>query len=154
MLDLIPSGRRVSIERVTFPQIVARGRLFAMATDDYWLDAGNPALYLQANLDLLDGSRHPLSSVGAHDGAQVHPTALVTNSIVADGAIVDDDAVITDSVLLADAVVEARAVVANSVVMGRIGQGASVDRRVVGLHGVVGAGEQLSGEYRPPVDST
>jgi mannose-1-phosphate guanylyltransferase len=154
VLELIPSGRRVSIERDTFPPVVARGRLFAMATDDYWLDAGNPALYLQANLDLLRGNRHPLSSVGAHDSAQVHATALVTNSIVAAGATVDDDAVITDSVLLADAVVEARAVVANSVVMGRIGQGASVDRCVVGLHGVVEAGEQLSGEYRPPVDAT
>jgi mannose-1-phosphate guanylyltransferase len=154
VLELIPAGRRVSIERDTFPQVVARGRLFAMATDDYWLDAGNPALYLQANLDLLRGNRHPLSSVGAHDSAQVHATALVTNSIVAAGATVDDDAVITDSVLLADAVVEARAVVANSVVMGRIGQGASVDRCVVGLHGVVEAGEQLSGEYRPPVDAT
>ena len=28
-----------------------------MATDDYWLDAGNPELYLRANLDLLDGTR-------------------------------------------------------------------------------------------------
>ena len=93
--------------------------------------------------------------MGAHDerAGSIRPP-VVTNSIVAAGATVDDDAVITDSVLLADAVVEARAVVANSVVMGRIGQGASVDRCVVGLHGVVEAGEQLSGEYRPPVDAT
>jgi len=154
VLDLIPTGRRVSIERDTFPQVVARRRLFAMPTDDYWLDAGNPVLYLQANLDLLGGTRHPLTSVGAHDSARLHPTAVVSNSIIAAGATVDDDAVITDSVLLSEAVVEAGAVVANSVVMGRIGQGASVNGCVVGLHGVVAAGEQLSGEYRPPVDAT
>ncbi|HEY4608694.1 MAG TPA: NDP-sugar synthase, partial [Ilumatobacteraceae bacterium] len=127
VLDLIPAGRRVSIERDTFPQVVARGRLFAMPTDDYWLDAGNPVLYLQANLDLLAGTRHPLTAVGAHDNARIRSTAVVNNSIVAAGATVEEDAVITDSVLLSDAVVEARAVVANSVVMGRIGQGASVD---------------------------
>src|SRR4029077_3708288 len=30
VLDLIPAGRRASIERDTFPQVVDRGRLFAM----------------------------------------------------------------------------------------------------------------------------
>jgi len=154
VLDLIPAGRRVSIERDTFPQVVDRGRLFAMATDDYWLDTGNPVQYLQANLDLLGGKRHPLVTTGTHDDAQVDATAAIDNSIVAAGATIGSDATVTDSVVLPGAVVDARAVVANSVVMGRIGQGATVDGCVVGLHGVVAPGEQLSGEYRPPVDST
>ena len=45
--------------------------------------------------------------------------------MVADGAAVAAGATITDSVLLPGAVVEERAVVANSVVMGRIGDGAN-----------------------------
>ena len=28
-----------------------------MQSDAYWIDAGTPAAYLQANLDLLDGVR-------------------------------------------------------------------------------------------------
>ena len=154
VLELIPAGRRVSIERETFPQVVARGRLFAMATDDYWLDTGNPVQYLQANLDLLAGKRHPLGSAGAHHDAQVDESALVSNSIVAAGASVGGGATVADSVVLSGAVVEAGAVVTNSVVMGRIGQGATVDGCVVGLHGVVAPGEHLSDEYRPPPDST
>jgi len=154
VLDLIPAGRRVSIERDTFPQVVAGGRLFAMATDDYWLDAGNPVLYLRANLDLLDDGRRPVGSVGAHAAAQVDSTAVVTNSIIGAGATVATDATITDSVVLPGAVVDASAVVTNSVVMGRIGEGATVDGCVIGLHGVVAPGEHLSGEYRPPVAST
>ena len=55
MLDRIPPGRPVSIERDTFPALVAGGRLYAMATDDYWIDTGRPELYLQANLDLVNG---------------------------------------------------------------------------------------------------
>ena len=34
--------RRVSIERDTFPLVVAAGGCTALATDDYWIDAGRP----------------------------------------------------------------------------------------------------------------
>lgn len=154
VLQRIPAGQKTSIERVTFPAVVADGRLFAMATDDYWLDAGNPALYLQANLDLINGTRRNHSCVAVHSGASVDPTATVRRTIVADRAVVGANATITDSVLLPGAVVEMRAVVANSVVMGTIGEGANVSHSVIGLHGRVASGEQVSGDYRPPADST
>ena len=154
VLQRIPAAQKVSIERVTFPEVAADGRLFAMPTSDYWLDAGNAALYLRANLDLLDGTRPLHSSVAIHEGARVDASAVVTNSIVADGAVVAADAKVTDSVLLPGAVVDARAVVANSVIMGKIGEGANVACSVLGLHGRVAPGEQLSGEYRPPADAT
>lgn len=154
VLHRIPAGRKVSIERVTFPEVVAGGRLYAMSTDDYWIDAGNPDLYLQANLDLLDGTRRRHRCVAVHDNAHVDPTANVTRSIVADGARVAAHATITDSVLLPGAVVGERAVVANSVVMGKIGEGANVTHSVLGLHGRVAPREHVSGEYRPPADPT
>ena len=44
--------------------------------------------------------------------------------------------------------------VANSVVMGRIGEGANVTDSVIGLHGRVDAGEVVSGELRPSADQT
>ena len=56
MLDAIPPGAPVNVERVTFPQLAARGTLFGMATDDYWIDVGRPDLLLQANLDRLAGA--------------------------------------------------------------------------------------------------
>ena len=55
VLDRIPAGRRVSIERATFPEMVGDGSLFALHSDAYWIDAGTPATYLQAQLDLVDG---------------------------------------------------------------------------------------------------
>ncbi|MGP8149637.1 MAG: NDP-sugar synthase, partial [Acidimicrobiales bacterium] len=57
VLDRIPSGRRVSIERETFPELVSSGRLYALASDAYWLDTGRPHQYLQAQLDILWGRR-------------------------------------------------------------------------------------------------
>ncbi len=154
VLERIPGGRPVSIERETFPAVVLGGRLFAMATDDYWLDAGNPALFLQANLDLLRGTRQADKSVGVHDGAQVDASAIITCSVVSAGASVAANARITESVLLPGAVVGEGAVVANSVVMGRIGNGANVQQCVLGLHGEVMPGEHVSGDSRPPIDST
>jgi mannose-1-phosphate guanylyltransferase len=149
VLRHIPAGRKVSIERATFPDVVAGRRLFAMATDDYWIDTGNPDLYLRANLDLLDGARCHQTCVAVHDGALVDPTARVTRSIVGHGATVAAHATITDSVLLPGAVVHDGAVVTNSVVMGKIGDGANVTHSVLGLHGRVAPREHVSGEHRP-----
>jgi mannose-1-phosphate guanylyltransferase len=154
VLERIPAGQKVSIERSTFPAVVESGRLFAMATDDYWLDAGNPALYLKANLDLLDGTRRSHSCAGVHSGALVDSTGSVTRSMIGPGASVGPGATITDSVLLPGAVVEDRAVVTNSVIMGTIGSGATVTDTVLGLHGRVESGEHISGLLRPPADAT
>jgi mannose-1-phosphate guanylyltransferase len=153
VLQRIPAGK-VSIERVTFPELVGDESLYAMSTNDYWIDAGNPDLYLQANLDLLDGARRDHSCVGVHRCARIDTTASVTHSVVGSGAQVAAHATIIDSVLLPGAVVEARAVVADSVVMGKIGEGANVGHSVLGLHGRVAPGELVKGEYRPPTDPT
>ena len=154
VLQRIPVGRKVSIERTIFPEIVACGCLYAMATDDYWIDAGSPLLYRRANLDLLDGSRLDHSCVAVHRDSHVDPTATVAGSIIAAGATVAAGAIVTDSVVLSGAVVGRRARVANSVVMGRIGEDASVTESVLGLHGRVNAGEIVTGEFRPSADQT
>ena len=54
ILDFIPGGRNVSIERETFPQVIAAGKgLYAYTTDDYWMDLGKPEQYLGAHRDVL-----------------------------------------------------------------------------------------------------
>jgi mannose-1-phosphate guanylyltransferase len=40
VLARIPKGRRVSIERETFPSLVEAGTLFALGSDVYWIDTG------------------------------------------------------------------------------------------------------------------
>jgi NDP-sugar pyrophosphorylase family protein len=57
ILDLIPSGRMVSIERETFPLVVAGSKpLYAYTTSDYWVDIGNPETYLRAHRNVFDGN--------------------------------------------------------------------------------------------------
>ena len=78
MLDRIAPDVPVNVERVTFPAMVADGSLYAVDGDTYWIDAGTPATYLPANLDLLDGRR------GAAE-AGVHPDAEVDGAVVGVG---------------------------------------------------------------------
>jgi mannose-1-phosphate guanylyltransferase len=154
VLHRIPTGKKVSIERVTFPEIVADGRLFAMATDDYWVDTGLPHLYLRANLDMVNGTRREHQCVAIHPGARVAASAMVSGSVVADGAQIGAHAVVADSVVLSGAVVHDRAAVRDSVIMGEVGEGAVVSNCVVGLHGRVEPHEQIADARRPAADPT
>ena len=54
VLDLIPPGREVSIEREVFPRLVGEG-LHGLRLDGYWMDIGTPERYLQASWDILEG---------------------------------------------------------------------------------------------------
>jgi mannose-1-phosphate guanylyltransferase len=110
VLDLIPAGERVSMERQVFPALVDAGTLYALASDDYWLDTGTPAKYLQANLDLIEGTAY----VGA--GAAVAPGARVEGSVISAGARVGAGAHVVASLVMPGAVVEEGTVVKRSIV--------------------------------------
>ena len=53
VLDLIPPGEEVSIERDVFPRLVGDG-LHGLRLDGYWMDIGTPERYLQASWDILE----------------------------------------------------------------------------------------------------
>jgi mannose-1-phosphate guanylyltransferase len=152
VLQRIPTGQKVSIERATFPLVAADGGLFAMATEDYWIDTGRPELYLQANLDLLAEVRRHDRCVAVHDTASVDPAADIDGSVIGAGAVVGA-ATVHGSVLLPGAVVEDGAVVTDSVLMGRVGAGAVVHNSVLGADGVVEPGEQMRDVRRPDPDA-
>ena len=139
VLDRIPDGHPVSIERETFPAMVADGALFAL--DDggaYWIDAGTPAQYLAAMLDLIDGVRGeappPVAPTASVDGA-----AWLARAVVMDGARISAGASLERCAVLPGALVGAGALVADSVVGPRalVGAGASVSAGSVLGEGIV-----------------
>jgi len=144
VLDLVASGRRVSIEREVFPTLVAAQDLYAMASPADWIDAGVPSTYLAANLAMATGR------VG--QGSAIHPDAVVTGSVVGDGVVIGAGAVIDGSLLLDGVNVGAGAIIRGSI----IGPGAIIGTRaevadlcVVGHAASVDADEVLSGERVP-----
>lgn len=149
VLGRIESGRKVSIERETFPAIVADGRLFAMATEDYWIDTGRPEPYLRANLDMIDGVRRSLVAVPVQNDAIVDPSSTIRHSLVSGSAIVGADSVVEDSVILSSAIIGDDVRVVRSIVMGRVESGARITDSVIGLHGLVEHDAELVGAFVP-----
>ncbi len=142
MLQRIPTGRKVSIERETFPAVVADGALFAWPTTDYWIDTGRPETFRQANLDLIDGRRSfTVPMVAA--GAVVDPSADVHHSVISPGARVDARASLVDSVILPGALIGAGARIRDSIVMGAVGSDAVIVDCVIGAQGLVPDGATL-----------
>lgn len=149
VLERIPAGKAVSVERDTFPRLVDDGRLYGVATDDYWIDAGRPDLYRAANLDLLDGTRRFDSTEPISPSATVASSAAVVRSIVGAGASVGDGAQVTDSVILPGGSVEAMATVERSLVMGTVGARARAVDCVIGAAGKVADDETADGVTVP-----
>ena len=87
MIDRVPVDARLSVERAVFPVVAAEGRLYALCTDDYWIDTGRPELYRQANLDAVSGIRHGVHEAAIGPGARVD--GWVDGSVVGAGAVVE-----------------------------------------------------------------
>ncbi len=138
VLDLIPPGREVSIEREVFPRLVGAG-LGALRLDGYWMDIGTPERYLQASWDILEGrvatrvrptAPGLLVAAGAviATSATVGPRAVVSpgcnvaagaevrDSVLLDGCAVGEGARVAGSVLAPGVTVEAGAELADAVI--------------------------------------
>jgi mannose-1-phosphate guanylyltransferase len=85
MLDHIPGGRKVSIEREVFPKVLDKG-LYGLEFSGYWFDAGTPEIYLETNRQLLD--------------RQVAKGELTDN--ISKSSVISPDAQIDQSVLIGD----------------------------------------------------
>ena len=139
VLDLIPPGRPVSIEREVFPQLVEEGAVFGVALPGYWLDIGTPDAYLQAHRDVLE--RNFVTDVGDELGSDF--------TLVADGAQVSPEARLVPPVYVGpDARIAAGARIGSLAVIGRgavVGEGASVESSVVCAGATVAAGATVTG---------
>ncbi|MGH9098006.1 MAG: sugar phosphate nucleotidyltransferase [Acidimicrobiales bacterium] len=150
VLDRIPEGRRVSIERDTFPQLVEDGSLYAQGSEVYWIDTGTPDAYLRAHADLLLGRRTgPPAPDAVEDGSlgvgvwrigavEVHSDS-VTRSLIGQGAQVNG-ATVDESVIGHGAIVEEGASVKGSVLLpgARIAASASVEGSIIGPDATIG----------------
>lgn len=151
VLDRIPGERRVSVERETFPALVAEGTLYALGSDAYWLDTGTPDAYLRAHQDLLLGRRSGPPAPGAELDENLGPGvwrigsadadgSTLSRSLLGAGCTVASGACVEESVVGAGAVVEEGTTVTGSVLLpgARIASKATVERSVVGPDAIVG----------------
>lgn len=133
VVDRIPAGRVVSVERETFPELVASGALVVGHVESaYWRDVGNPQALVEASRDVVTGVAPTPAVTPPADGVLVAPDAEVQGAVglgssVLAGAFVGEGAAVRGSVLMPGARVGAGAVVEDSV----LGPGAVVGDRAV-----------------------
>ncbi len=176
VLDLIPEGRKVSIERETFPLLVEQGHCYATPDACYWLDAGTPKAYLQAHYDFLDAKRGDARYPGATlvdgiwredaspiagavsggsylaaeveiaEGSSVHHSVIGAGAKIGPGARIVDAVIFPGAVIGADAVVDASIVAAGAI----IGDGSTLTEvTVIGAAHQVAPGSVLTAERIP-----
>jgi mannose-1-phosphate guanylyltransferase len=136
VLDSIPEGRAVSIEREIFPMLVGNG-LAASPLEGYWSDVGTPESYLGAHIQLLErglGGRPGPHGVDAtaviEPGAVVHaPSFVGARAIVRAGATVGPLASVGHDAIVGAGTVVERAVVHSGA---RVGEDCELRDVVIG----------------------
>jgi mannose-1-phosphate guanylyltransferase len=91
VLRLIPSGRKVSLEREIFPNLARKGKLEGYAFSGFWFDIGDMSDYQRANFALLrnrtqDSQLHERSAKVARS-ATVHGPCLIGEKSIIEGEV-------------------------------------------------------------------
>ena len=154
VIDRIPQGRRVSVERETFPGLISAGELVLGYVDtSYWLDVGTPEAFISGSRDLVLGELAspalpgPCGEALVLPGGVIEPGAKVGGgTVVGAGCYVGPDAEVDGSVLFDGAVVGQAAVVRASAVGrgARIDEGAVLDGVVIGDRARIASGNELA----------
>ena len=157
VIDSIPSGRPVSVERETFPGLLASGaRVGGVVDRGYWLDLGTPLSFVRGSCDLVLGLA-PSPAVPATgdslvlDGAAVAADARLTGgSTIGAQASVGSGSSIEGAVVFDRAVVGAGTRISNSIIGegAVIGEGCTIADAVIGDGAVIGSGNELVGGVR------
>ena len=151
VIDTIPTGRPVSVERETFPGLLAANALVLGVVDrGYWLDLGTPMALVQGSRDLVLGiaPSPAVPNPGAFlvlDGADIASGAVLTGgstigrraqigASVIDGSVVFDEARIGAGVKITGSIIGAGAT---------IGANCVIDQAVIGDGANIGAGNEL-----------
>lgn len=147
IIDRIPLGREVSVEREVFPALLAdRAKVCGYIDMSYWRDMGTPEDFVRGSADLVRGIAPSPALVGqrgeslVHDGASVAPGALVYGgTVVGRGAEIGAGVRLDGAVVFDGARIEPGAVVERSI----IGFGSRIGPRALIRDGVIGDGADI-----------
>ena len=154
VIDKIPPGRVVSVERETFPSLIeADALVMGYAEAAYWLDVGTPEAFVRGSCDVVLGalsssalSRPPGEALVLQDASVAADARLSGGTTVGRGAVVESGAVVSASVIFDGATIGPGAIIRDSIV-GKdavIAGGAAAYGVVIGDAAYVGPGNELA----------
>src|SRR5689334_5286966 len=148
MIDPIPRGREVSVEREVFPAFLSGPdvKVCGYVDASYWRDMGTPEDFVRGSADLVRGIA-PSPALGGHraeqlvhDGAAVSPGAVLVGGTVGGRGAEIGAGVRLDGAVVFDGVkVEAGSVIERSI----LGFGVRIGPRALIRDGVIGDGADI-----------
>ncbi len=148
VIDRIPRGRAVSVEREVFPALLSdpNVKVCGYVDSSYWRDMGTPDDFVRGSADLVRGIAPSPALQGhrgeqlVHDGAAVAPGAvLIGGTVVGRGAEIGPGVRLDGAVIFDGAKVEAGSVIERSI----IGFGVRIGPRALIRDGVIGDGADI-----------
>ena len=148
IIDQIPRGRPVSVEREVFPALLSDPDIKVCGYVDatYWRDMGTPDDFVRGSSDLVRGIAPSPALQGhrgeqlVHEGAAVSPGAvLIGGTVVGRGAEIGPGVRLDGAVIFDGVKIEAGSVIERSI----IGFGARIGPRALIRDGVIGDGADI-----------
>lgn len=153
VVDQIPGNRQVSVERETFPELLAAGaKVIGVVDHGYWLDLGTPLAFAKGSADLVKGiAPSPLltKTTGEaiiSESANVSETATITNgTFVGEQARIGEKTVVRGSIISAGTVIQANCYIENSIISSgvQISENSRVIDSVVSENVTIGHGNEI-----------
>lgn len=148
IIERIPQGRPVSVEREVFPSLLSDPdvKICGYVDASYWRDMGTPDDFVRGSSDLVRGIVTSPALNGhhgerlVHDGAAVSPGAvLIGGTVVGRGAEIGPGVRLDGAVIFDGVKIEAGSVIERSIV----GFGARIGPRALIRDGVIGDGADI-----------
>ncbi|MEB3019964.1 mannose-1-phosphate guanylyltransferase [[Mycobacterium] crassicus] len=147
VIEAIPRGRPVSVEREVFPALLAGDvKVCGYVDTSYWRDMGTPEDFVRGSADLVRGIAPSPALSGqrgealVHDGASVAPGAvLIGGTVVGRGAEIGPGTRLDGAVIFDGVKIEAGSVIERSI----IGFGSRIGPRALIRDGVIGDGADI-----------
>ena len=142
IIDKIPQDKVVSVERETFPNLLANNaKVFGYLDNSYWLDIGTPAALVKASADLIIGAITS-SATPKHAGdnlisssAQIGSGCLINNgSVIESEVVVESNCQISGSIIGSGAKIGSNCKIIDSI----IAPGAQIEAGMVVLNNYLG----------------
>ena len=140
VLQLIPEGRTVSMEREIFPKLAADGKLYGHIVNDLWMDIGKPEEYLQTNRILLETLSAKRKPKGTSRFELKNSVALDKGVFVGDGAVIGPYAVLGKNVTVGK-----NTQIRDSVIFSgtKIGDSTWINGAIIGEEAIIGGNVRI-----------
>jgi NDP-sugar pyrophosphorylase family protein len=140
VLQLIPKGKPVSMEREIFTKLASEGKLYGHIVHNLWMDIGKPDEYMQTNRILLDPLKPKTKTRGTSKVTVNNPVALDkgvsigANSIIGPYAILGKNVTVGKNAKITDSIIFPGT---------RIADSASINGAIIGEEAFIGENVEI-----------